>query len=562
MSISSLHSVRYAYKPRFPAILDEPVETVAMQKGEPTVSIANEAELKPLFPHIYGKPVIHFVKGRAEIDKKPLRIAAILSGGQAPGGHNVIAGLYDGLKRANKDSRLFGFLGGPEGLISGASIEITEELIDKYRNTGGFDLIGSGRTKIETPEQITAAAVTVKKMALNAVVIIGGDDSNTNAAVLAEYFLQEGIATQIIGVPKTIDGDLKYDMVETSFGFDTATKIYANLIGNIARDANSAKKYWHFIKLMGRFASHITLECALRTQPNVCLIAEEVAEKQMTLKQISEIIADAVVKRAERKENFGVVLIPEGVIEFIPEVRQLIKELNAAMAQHTDEFNALETFEEQKTWIEKHISSESAALFASMPEDISAEFLTDRDPHGNLQVSQIETENILIGLVKKRLAGLKKEGRYNGKFSTQAHFFGYEGRAEFPSNFDTDYCYALGRTIFLLIANGLTGYMASVYNLTAPPSEWKPCGIPLTKLMDMEVRSGKATPVIKKTVIDLTGQPFKTFAAERGRWAVETAYIYPGPIQYFGPPELCDAPPKTLLLEHGNKGIIPHADHE
>jgi len=550
MTVSQLHKARYTYTPRFPAILDEPIESVAMQQGQATTSMAHAEEIKPLFPHTYGKPVIHFVKGTAHIDKKALRVGTILSGGQAPGGHNVIAGLYDGLKKANPGSTLFGFLGGPEGLIIGSAIEITGDIIDKYRNTGGFDMIGSGRTKIETPEHVAGVIATVKRMELDAVVIIGGDDSNTNAAVLSEYFLQHGIATRIIGVPKTIDGDLKYDMVETSFGFDTATKIYSDLIGNIARDANSAKKYWHFIKLMGRFASHITLECALRTQPNVCLIAEEVAEKKMTLQQITDIIADAVVKRANRKENFGVVLIPEGVIEFIPEVKQLIKELNSAMAQDAEAFNALETFKQQKAWIAQHIGAESAALFGSMPEDIAAEFLTDRDPHGNLQVSLIETEHLLIGLVKKRLAELKKEGNYTGKFSAQAHFFGYEGRAEFPSNFDANYCYALGRTIFLLIANGLTGYLASVYNLTAPPTEWKPCAIPLTKLMDMELRSGEKKPVIKKTVIDLNGKPFKTFAAQRDRWAVETAYIFPGPVQYFGPPELCDPPSKTLLLEH------------
>ncbi|MEL3906155.1 MAG: diphosphate--fructose-6-phosphate 1-phosphotransferase [Treponema sp.] len=557
MTLSHLHRARYAYIPRIPDVLRVPVESVTAQKGETTDSVAGAAEMQPLFPRTYGRPVIHFTRGESKIEKKPIRVAAILSGGQAPGGHNVIAGLYDGIKGAHKESQLFGFLGGPEGLISGKHIEITEEVINQYRNTGGFDLIGSGRTKIESPEQIAAAAATVKAMALNAVVIIGGDDSNTNAAVLSEYFLQEGIATQIIGVPKTIDGDLKYDMVETSFGFDTATKIYSDLIGNIARDANSAKKYWHFIKLMGRYASHITLECALRTQPNICLIAEEVAEKQMTLKQITEIICDAVIKRAEKKENFGVVLIPEGIIEFIPEIEKLIKELNAAMAQQPEAFNALETFKQQKAWIEKTISSESAALFDSMPDDISAQFLMDRDPHGNLQVSRIETEHLLIGLVHKRLAELKKAGVYKGKFNTQAHFFGYEGRAEFPSNFDADYCYALGRTIFLLIANGLTGYMASVYNLTAPPAEWKPCGIPLTKLMDMEIRSGKKKPVIKKTVVDLNGNPFKAFAERREQWAVETSYIYPGPIQYFGPAELCDAPSETLLLEKGNKGIIP-----
>lgn len=553
MTVSQLHKARYMYTPRFPAILDEPIESIVMHKGETTPSIAYAEEIKSLFPRTYSKPVVHFIKGTAHIDKKSLRVGTILSGGQAPGGHNVIAGLYDGLKKAHPNSKLFGFLGGPEGLVIGNAVELTGELIDKYRNTGGFDIIGSGRAKIETPEQIAGAIETVKRMELDAVVIIGGDDSNTNAAVLSEYFLQQDIATQIIGVPKTIDGDLKYDMVETSFGFDTATKIYSDLIGNIARDANSAKKYWHFIKLMGRFASHIALECALRTQPNICLISEEVAEKKMTLKQITNIIADAVVKRAEHNENFGVVLIPEGVIEFIPEMKQLIKELNAAMAQDTGVFNTLETFKQQKAWVEQHIGAESAALFASMPEDIAAEFLTDRDPHGNLQVSRIETEHLLIGLVIKQLTELKKEGVYTGKFSAQAHFFGYEGRAEFPSNFDADYCYTLGRTIFLLIANGLTGYLASVYNLTAPPAEWKPCGIPLTKLMDIELRSGEKKPVIKKTVIDLTGKPFKTFAAQRERWAVETAYIFPGPVQYFGPPELCDTRSKTLLLEHEDR---------
>lgn len=553
MTVSQLQKARYVYTPHFPAILDEPIESIAVQKGQATMSMAHVEEIKSLFPHTYGKPVIHFIKGTAHIDKTPLRIGVILSGGQAPGGHNVIAGLYDGLKKNHPDSKLFGFLGGPEGLVTGNAIELTGERIDRYRNTGGFDMIGSGRAKIETPEQIAGAIATVKRMELTAVVIIGGDDSNTNAAVLSEYFLQQGIATQIIGVPKTIDGDLKYDMLETSFGFDTATKIYSDLIGNIARDANSAKKYWHFIKLMGRFASHIALECALRIQPNICLISEEVAEKKMTLKQITDIIADAVVKRAARKENFGVVLIPEGVIEFIPEMKQLIKELNAAMTQYSDAFNTLETFKQQKTWVEQHISPESAALFTSMPEDIAAEFLTDRDPHGNLQVSQIETEHLLIGLVRKRLAELKKEGVYKGKFSTQAHFFGYEGRSEFPSNFDADYCYSLGRTLFVLLANGLTGYIASVYNLTAPPAEWKPCGIPLTKLMDMELRSGEKKPVIKKTVIDLNGKPFKTFAAHREQWAVETAYIFPGPVQYFGPPELCDTRPKTLLLEHEDR---------
>lgn len=594
MTLSPLHRARYAYIPHFPAILDEPLESIELHTeidvpsgAQPEKMCADpqkntvqdathQAEIASFFPHTYEMPIVHLIKGKSTITNKPLRVAVLFSGGQAAGGHNVIAGLYDALKKAHPDSILLGFLGGPDGLLTGTAVEITGKITDRYRNTGGFDMIGTGRTKIETAEQIAAAIETVQRLALDAVVIIGGDDSNTNAAVLAEYFAQHSIATQIIGVPKTIDGDLRYEhtvcssipsahsdtfggkpdtscaRLEISFGFDTATKIYADLIGTIARDSSSSKKHWHFIKLMGRYASHITLECALRTQPNVSLIAEEIADKNMTLQHVAHLITDAVVKRAERNANFGIVLIPEGIIEFIPEIKTLIQELNTAIGQYPTALAALSAFDAKKAWLVEHISTESAQVLCAMPEDIIQELLMDRDEHGNLQVSRIETEYLLIGLVKQQLAELKAAGVYKGKFSTQAHFFGYEGRSEFPSNFDANYCYALGRTCFVLIANRLTGYMASVYNLAAPPSEWKACGIPLTNLMHMEARAGKQKPVIKKAVVNLNGNPFKTFAAHRDRWAVETSYIFPGPIQYFGSPELCDECPKTLLLEYGS----------
>lgn len=608
MTLSPLHRARYAYIPCYPAILNEPLESIELQAettvpsgtqaekmraapykntslkpspqeaahGTPAQDAAHQAEIASLFPHTYGMPIVHLIKGKSTINNKPLRAAALFSGGQAPGGHNVIAGLYDALKKAHPDSVLYGFLGGPDGLLTGNAMEITSGIIAQYSNTGGFDMIGTGRTKIETPEQVAAAIKTVQQLALDAVVIIGGDDSNTNAAVLAEYFVQHRVSTQIIGVPKTIDGDLRYKhtgcssipcahpdtssgspntscaRIETSFGFDTATKIYADLIGTIARDTSSSKKHWHFIKLMGRYASHITLECALRTQPNVSLIAEEIADKNMTLQQVAHLITDAVVKRAAHGESFGIVLIPEGIIEFIPEIKTLIRELNAAIEQYPTAFAALSAFDKKRAWLGEHISTESAQVLCSIPEDIVKELLMDRDEHGNLQVSRIETEHLLVGLVKKQLAELKAAGVYKGKFSAQTHFFGYEGRSEFPSNFDANYCYALGRTCCVLIANRLTGYMTSVYNLAAPPAEWQPCGIPLTKLMDMEVRAGKPKPVIKKAIVDLNAQPFKTFAAHRDRWAVETTYIFPGPIQYFGSAELCDECPKSLLLEYGN----------
>jgi len=445
---------------------------------------------------------------------------------------------------------LLGFLGGPSGLIENKTVEITDAFMDEYRNTGGFDMIGSGRTKIETPEQFAASLETAKKLALDAVVIIGGDDSNTNAALLAEYFLEKGEKIQVIGCPKTIDGDLKNEHIETSFGFDTATKTYSELIGNIERDANSAKKYWHFIKLMGRSASHIALECALQTQPNICLISEEVEARKLSLGQIVDQICDSIVKRAANKENFGVVLIPEGLVEFVPEMKKLIAELNDLMAHYADEFAKLAGFEAQAAWLGKKLSAESAKVFASLPAEIAKQLLMDRDPHGNVQVSRIETEKLLIGMVEQRLAELKKAGTYTGKFSALAHFFGYEGRCAFPSNFDADYTYALGFTAFVLIASGLTGYLSSVKNLTAPADQWVAGGIPLTMMMNMEQRHGSKKPVIRKALVELEGKPFKTFAAKRAEWAVKTSFLFPGAIQYYGPSEVCDQPTKTLILEH------------
>lgn len=554
MKISSLQKIRYGYVPRLPKVFAESFEHIKVEKKAAHAG-ETAAPIKSFFPCTFANPFINFTANETvtgtEISPQPLRIAAVLSGGQAPGGHNVIAGLYDALKKLHTESQLFGFLDGPQGLVSSQYCEITAETIALYRNTGGFDMIGSGRTKIETDEQMAAAAQTIQTLKLDAVVIIGGDDSNTNAAVLSEYFAQNHIKTSVIGVPKTIDGDLKSEKIETSFGFDTASKVYANLIGNIQRDAVSAKKYWHFIKLMGRHASHITLECALQTQPNIALIGEEIAAKKLTLAEIITSIADTIAKRAEKGENFGVVLIPEGIIEFIPEMKPFIHELNTALVRDAASFNMLKTFEEQTRWIEKSLSPESAALFKSMPEKVAAGFLRDRDEHGNLVVSMIKTEDLIIGLVEQTLAKMKEEGAYTGKFVTQSYFFGYEGRAEFPSNFDSDYCYALGYTACLLAAGKLTGYIASVCNVTAPVAEWQPCGIPITSLMTLEIRAGKEKPVIKKAIVDLQGVPFKTFASKRSIWAESVAYTYPGPIQYAGDPALADSITATLALEHG-----------
>lgn len=548
-TVSALQNARYAYKPKLPAVLGGKVENLRLSFGKKTQAVSDTEELKELFANTYGKPLAQVQKGKNANALKKIKAGVILSGGQAPGGHNVICGLYDAIKKGNADSVLLGFLGGPSGLLENKFIKFTDKIIDEYRNTGGFDIIGSGRTKIETDEQYAAAAKNAKANKLDALVIIGGDDSNTNAALLAEYFIQNKIPTQVIGVPKTIDGDLKNALIETSFGFDTACKTFSELIGNIGRDANSAKKYWHFIKLMGRSASHIALECALQTQPNICLISEEIAAKKTTLRGIVEGICTVITKRAANGENFGIVLIPEGLVEFIPEMKVLIAELNDTMALKQNEFAKLKNFDEKKAWLKTHLSQSSFAAFDSLPGAIADQFLADRDPHGNVQVSRIDTEKLLALSVAKRLAEKKKAGTYNGKFSSYTHFFGYEGRCAFPSNFDADYCYALGYNAFILIAGGVTGYLSSVRNLVKSAKEWTAGGVPLTMMMNMEQRHGSKKPVIKKALVELNGKPFKKFALQRDKWAIDTSYTFPGAIQYFGPSEVCDCPTKTLLLE-------------
>lgn len=541
---SALHIARATYQPKLPKAL---LGSVKVKEGEATKSVADQEEIKALFPNTYGMPLIQLVEGEGK-EYPAFNVGVILSGGQAPGGHNVISGIFDGIKKLNKDSKLYGFLMGPSGLIDHHYMELTAEIIDDYRNTGGFDMIGSGRTKLETEEQFEKGLQIIRELGIKAIVIIGGDDSNTNACVLAEYYAAKKYGVQVVGCPKTIDGDLKNNMIETSFGFDTATKTYSEVIGNIERDCNSARKYWHFIKLMGRSASHIALECALQVQPNVCLISEEIQEKNMTLDDVVTYIANIVAARAADGKNFGTVLIPEGLIEFIPAVKRLISELNDFLAKNGEEFATIER-NKQREYIISRLSKENAEIYASLPEEVARQLSLDRDPHGNVQVSLIETEKLLSNMVATKLAAWKKEGKFVGKFAAQHHFFGYEGRCAAPSNFDADYCYALGYTAAQLIAEGKTGYMASVRNLTAPAAEWIAGGIPITAMMNMERRSGKLKPVIQKALVELDGAPFKAFAAQREAWAKETAYIYPGPIQYFGPSEVCDQPTKTLQYE-------------
>ena len=549
MEISVLQKDRLTYNPSLPKTLRQGVNKVQAEFGEETESISEQTEMKQLFEHSYGKPIVQFVSGKNQEVTKKLNIGVVLSGGQAPGGHNVIAGLFDAVKQGNKDSCLIGFLGGPAGILNDSAIELTEKFIAKYRNTGGFDIIGSGRTKIESDEQFSAALAVCKKRNLSALVVIGGDDSNTNAALLAEFFLAKGESISVIGVPKTIDGDLKNEQIEVSFGFDTATKTYSELIGNIERDANSAKKYWHFIKLMGRSASHICLECALQTQPNIALISEEVEAKRKTLTTIVDEIVAVVRQRAEDGDNFGIVLVPEGLIEFIPEMKALISELNVLLADNAAYFATMHTFEDQSEWINKNLSRDSSYVFSSLPANIQRQLLMDRDPHGNVQVSRIETEKLLIEMVQHKLAELSAKGDYAGKFSSQSHFLGYEGRCAFPSNFDADYCYSLGFNAFLLIAHGLTGYISAIRNLAEPSDNWEAGGIPLTMMMNMESRHGKMKPVIKKALVDLNGNPFKEFAAKRTEWARKSRYVYPGAIQYYGPDEVCNSPSQTIKLE-------------
>ncbi len=551
MTISELQKARYAYQPKLPSVLQKDVKNIVVKLGDPTESVADQEDVKKLFANTYGQPIARFEEGSNEAAGKQINVGVILSGGQAPGGHNVIAGLYDGIKKGNAASKLYGFKGGPSGIIEGDYVEFTDEFIDAYRNTGGFDIIGSGRTKLETEEQFKKSLAVCKKLGINAVVVIGGDDSNTNAAMLGEWFKAQGEAIQVIGCPKTIDGDLKNEHIETSFGFDTATKTFAELIGNIEKDSNSAKKYWHFIKLMGRSASHIALECALQTQPNFCIISEEVEEKKMTLAQVVEDIVKIIVKRAEKGDNFGVGLIPEGLIEFIPEVGTLIGELNDLLAHEAEYYATLKSFEDQAEFINKKLSKDSSYVYSSLPVTIQKQLIMDRDPHGNVQVSRIETEKLLIEMVEERLNEMKVKGEFNGKFSALAHFFGYEGRCAFPSNFDSDYCYTLGFSAFLLMTAGLTGYISNVAGLECPAGEWKAGGCPLTMMMNMEQRHGSMKPVIKKALVELDGKPFKAFAEQRDVWAVETAFTFPGAIQYYGPDEVCNQPTKTLSLEKG-----------
>ena len=543
---SALQIARAAYQPKLPKALRGALKTV---EGEPTQSVADQEEVKKLFPNTYGMPYLKFEPADGAPARKTLNAGVILSGGQAPGGHNVIAGLFDGLKKLDPANKLYGFILGPGGLVDHNYMELTADIIDEYRNTGGFDIIGSGRTKLEKKDQFDKGLEILKALDIKALVIIGGDDSNTNACVLAEYYKAIGAGVQVIGCPKTIDGDLKNSEIETSFGFDTATKVYSEIIGNIERDCNSARKYWHFIKLMGRSASHVTLECALQTQPNITLIGEEVEAKNQTLDDIVTYIAKAVADRAARGLNFGTVLVPEGLIEFIPAIKKLIAELNDVLAANQAEFDTI-LADKKIQYIVGKLSKENAAIFKSLPESVSRQLALERDPHGNVQVSLIETEQLLADMVGVKLAEWKKEGKYAGKYATQHHFCGYEGRCAAPSNFDADYCYSLGYNASMLIAAGKTGYMSSIKNTVAPADQWIAGGIPITMMRNMEKRNGEMKPVIRKALVELDGAPFKEFVKHREEWARETCFVYPGPIQYFGPTEVCDQPTKTLKLEH------------
>ena len=550
MNISSLQKARYQYAPKLPGMLRNGISEICVHEGAETQSVADQEKIKALFPNTYGKKEITFQKGENTSEAKKHIVGVILSGGQAPGGHNVICGLYDALKATNPENELYGFKGGPSGLIEDNYLVFTDEYIDQYRNTGGFDIIGSGRTKLETAEQFAIVADVCKRRGITAIVIIGGDDSNTNAGVLAEYMAAHNTGVQVIGCPKTIDGDLKNEDIEISFGFDTATKTYSELIGNIQRDCNSSKKYWHFIKVMGRSASHVALECALKTQPNVCLISEEVAAKKMSLSQIADQIADSVEYRGNNGENFGVVVIPEGVVEFVPEFGALIHEINELLAgSKADAFNALPTWEDKYAFIENGLTAESMAVFAILPQDIQQQLFLERDPHGNVQVSLIDSEKLFAALVADKLAARKAAGTYKGKFATLCHFFGYEGRCAFPSNFDADYCYSLGYNAFMLIQYGCNGFLSKVSNLSAPANEWVAGGMPITKMMNIERRHGEDKPVIKKALVELDGAPFKYFEAHREEWSKNTCFQYPGAIQYYGPAEVCDITTVTLALE-------------
>ncbi len=552
MELSQLQKARYQYQPKLSPIFQENMDVIEAVQGKKTQSVSDQEQIAALFPNTYGMNAVTFKKGNSTAAKRKEVVGVILSGGQAPGGHNVISGLFDALKKANGENELIGFKNGPSGLLEDDFINLTADYVAQYRNTGGFDIIASGRTKLETEEQFAIATEVCKKHGITAIVIIGGDDSNTNAAMLAEYFAKHQTGVQVIGCPKTIDGDLKNDAIEISFGFDTATKTYAELIGNIEKDANSARKYWHLVKVMGRSASHIALECAFQTQPNICIIGEEVEERKQSLQSIVKEFADVVEARAKDGNNFGVAIIPEGLIEFIPEIKSLIAELNDMLALNAAEFEALEAWEDKYNYVTGKLSSVTAATFKFLPEGIQKQLLSDRDPHGNVQVSKIETEQLISILVAQELKERKARGQYNGKFSPVHHFFGYEGRCAFPSNFDADYCYNLGFTAYMLIANNCTGYIASIKNLCQKAADWEVGGIPITAMMNLEQRNGKLKPVIQKALVKLDGEPFKYFAAHRAEWAKGPCFTFPGAIQYFGPSEVCDMPTITLTLEHQN----------
>ncbi len=553
MDISVLQKLRYEYKPKIPKLLEQHPSSIQAVLGEETEAWSNRTVIKQQFVKTYGRPIVTFEEGSSDMGKEPLNLAVVLSGGQAPGGHNVISGIYDAMKRGNDASRLYGFIGGPAGILDEKYIEITGKYVDRYRNTGGFDIIGSGRTKIESEEQFKRCREVLEELGIASLVIIGGDDSNTNAAMLAEYLEENNSDITVLGVPKTIDGDMRNGDIEMSFGFDTATKTYSELIGNIGRDAASARKYWHFIKLMGRSASHICLECALRTRPNIAIISEEVEAEGITLNDIVRNIVDTIVRRSDNGEDFGIVLVPEGLIEYIPEMKTLIAELNSLLAEHGAYFNTLRSFEDQAEWVNKNLSRDSSYTFSSLPNDIQRQLLMDRDPHGNVQVSRIETENLLIDMVTSRISEMSAEGKFTGKFSTQHHFLGYEGRSAFPSNFDADYGYGLGCTAYLLAAGRFNGYTCMIRNLADSRDKWVPGGVPIISMMCLEKRKGKVKPVIRKAMVELDKKPFKVFARQRDEWAVTTSYLFPGAIQYFGPSEVCDPPTETITLEYSER---------
>jgi len=550
-NISPLQKERLNYQPKLAGVLKNGIKNISATLGEKTSAVKDADAIQQLFANIYGKELVTFSSTEASGEFDVKNVGVILSGGQAPGGHNVIAGLYDALEQANPKNELFGFLGGPSGIVDGNYVKFTDDFINEYRNTGGFDIIGSGRTKLETEEQFREVWNQCQNLNINAIVIIGGDDSNTNACMLAQWLDEKNTGIQVIGCPKTIDGDLKNDQIEISFGFDTATKTYAELVGNIQRDANSAKKYWHFIKLMGRSATHVALEVALQTQPNITLISEEVEERKMSLSSIVDYITDIVAKRGNNGKNFGIALIPEGLIEFIPEMKVMISELNdiLALAEDDKDYTNIKSKEAKYALITTRMTDNSANVFNSLPEIIKEQLMMDRDPHGNVQVSKIETEKLLIEMVSERLAKLKEEGKYTGKFSAQSHFFGYEGRCAMPSNFDADYCYSLGYNAFALIQAGFTGYLSCIKNLTKPATEWVAMGVPLTMMMNMEKRHGKMKPVIQKALVEINGPVFKELENNREDWALNDRYIFPGAIQYFGPSEVCDITTQTLILE-------------